>query len=165
MKLLVLSDSHSVQDAMRRFLDEVRPDVAAHLGDHYADAQALACAYPDLPFYCVAGNCDRYRVREDVPLLLTPTLGGVPIYMAHGHMHHVKYDPAGFAAAAQCSGAGLALFGHTHVPFCTQLSDGMWLLNPGSCSGARPTAGLVTIENGAVTDCRILYAVNREENL
>lgn len=164
MKILVLSDSHSVLGFMRECVDALKPDAVLHLGDCYADAQALAREYPALSLYCVAGNCDRYRVREDeVPETLTLRLGDVPIFLSHGHRQQVKYDPCILAQEAQCCGAKLALFGHTHSPLCVQTAQGMWLLNPGTCGGARPTAGLVTLENGTVTACRILDRTALEE--
>lgn len=157
MKILVLSDSHSVIGFMRECVDTLKPDAVLHLGDCYADAQALAREYPTLAFYCVAGNCDRYRVcADDVPETLALRLGGVPIFLSHGHRQQVKYDTCIFAQEAQRCGAKLALFGHTHSPLCIPTEQGMWLMNPGTCGGSRPTAGLVTIENGAVADCRIL---------
>ena len=47
-------------------------------------------------------------------------------------------------------GADAALFGHTHVSYCKRQPDGLWLFNPGSCSAASGSYGIIQIENGAI---------------
>ena len=61
MKLLVFSDSHSSCGLMRRFVEKIKPNMIAHLGDYYDDGQVLSESYFHIPFYQVAGNCDAYR--------------------------------------------------------------------------------------------------------
>ena len=53
-------------------------------------------------------------------------------------------------------GAQAALYGHTHRADCHQEEDGLWVLNPGSCGSYGGSVGLITIENGQVTQCTIL---------
>ena len=48
MKILVLSDSHSVLGLMRRFIEKVKPDAVIHLGDHYEDGTAVIRSIPIL---------------------------------------------------------------------------------------------------------------------
>ena len=58
MKLLVLSDSHRETEHMLLAIRKERPDAVVHLGDHAADADAIAQECPYLPLYRVRGNCD-----------------------------------------------------------------------------------------------------------
>ena len=156
MKILVLSDSHSGLRFMNHCIDRVEPDVLIHLGDYYEDGETLAEEYPDLPLYQVAGNCDRYRCPPDAREIMVPWIGGVRFYMTHGHKHYVKQSIHRLLKDARDWDAKVVLYGHTHVPNCYQDIDGLWILNPGSCGYYGGSAGLVEIENGVVTNCRLL---------
>ena len=156
MKILVLSDSHAALRFMYYCIDSVMPDVIIHLGDFYQDAEALAEDYPDIRLYQVPGNCDRYRCPPDAPEIMRPTIGGVKIYMTHGHKHHVKMDIGWLLSDAREVGAKVVLYGHTHVPNCYQDVDGLWILNPGSCGYFGGSAGLIEIEDDKIIDCRLL---------
>ena len=156
MKILVLSDSHSALRFMHHCIDCVEPDVLIHLGDYYEDGETLAEEYPDIPLLQVAGNCDKYRCPPDARETMISRIGGVRFYMTHGHLHHVKTDTWGLLKAARDWEAKVVLYGHTHVPNCYQDTDGLWILNPGSCGYFGGSAGLVEIENGRVIHCSIL---------
>ena len=156
MKILVLSDSHSGLRFMYRCVDAVEPDVILHLGDYYQDAEALAEDYPEIRLYQVPGNCDRYRCPPDALEILTPVIGGVRLYMTHGHRHHVKMDTGRLLGAARDAGAQAALYGHTHVPNCYQDTDGLWVLNPGSCGYFGGSAGVIEIQDGKIRSCYLL---------
>ena len=156
MKILVLSDSHGGWALMNRSVEALKPDVLIHLGDYWDDAQALTAAWPSLPMYCVPGNCDAYRGGVGKPKILTPTIGGVPFYLTHGHLHHVKTGRRDLLLAAREAGVQAVLYGHTHIPMCGREPDGLWVLNPGTCAGPGGTVGLIRLENGRVEDMRIL---------
>ena len=117
MKILVLSDSHSTLSFMRRCIDTVKPDVLIHLGDHYDDGEAMAEEYPRILLYQVPGNCDRYRCRPGIPEIMIPRIGGVDVYMTHGHKHSVKSYLGSLLRDARKANAGLVLYGHTHILF------------------------------------------------
>ncbi len=156
MKILVLSDSHSALSFMRRCMDAVKPDAVIHLGDHYDDGETLREEYPGIPFYQVPGNCDRYRCRPDLPEILIPRIGGVDFYMTHGHRHSVKAYLGSLLRDARACQVSAALYGHTHVADCHREEDGLWVLNPGSCGYYGGTAGLITVSDSRICDCRIL---------
>ncbi len=149
MKILVVSDSHGDLAALQAAVNQVQPDCVLHLGDHWRDAQALRAFLGDRPLYAVPGNCD-YGVHAQDQLLLA--LEGVRIYMEHGHQHGVKRSPLRAILAAQEADAQLLLFGHTHRALCVS-HEGLWVLNPGACSGARPTCGVIELSGGIC--CRI----------
>lgn len=156
MKLLVLSDSHSTLSFMRRCIESVKPDVMIHLGDHFDDGAAMQEEYPQIRLYQVPGNCDRHRCPANQPEILIPRIGGVDLYITHGHRHSVKSYQGALLQDARASGAAAALYGHTHVPHCHREEDGLWVLNPGSCGYFGGSAGLLEIEDGRITSCRLL---------
>lgn len=156
MKVLVLSDSHSTLSFMRRCIDKVKPDLMIHLGDHYDDGVAMKEEYPHIPLYQVPGNCDRYRCDPNTVEILIPRIAGVTVYMTHGHRHKVKLYLGALLQDARASKADLVLYGHTHVPDCHQEEDGLWVLNPGSCGYYGGSAGLLEIEDGRISLCRLL---------
>lgn len=145
MRILVLSDSHgrsgTVFDAI-----SAQPTARAciFLGDGERDLDDIACCFPNLDIYAVAGNCD---MASQNPALRLIELGGKHILVTHGHNQFVKYGLQNLIDTAKSNGANIALFGHTHEPM-TKYVDGLYLLNPGSVGGVhthRSTYGIVDI--------------------
>lgn len=156
VNILVFSDSHSGMSFMRYCMDTLRPDHVIHLGDHYEDGEALSREYPQARFHQVMGNCDAYRWDLSAPKVMHYDIGGVRFYMTHGHLHGVKSDDSSLISAARKTGAAIALYGHTHIPRCDRLTDGLWVMNPGSCRSYGGSVGLVCLEDKKVSSCRIL---------
>ena len=162
MKILVLSDSHSGLSFMRLCIQVVKPDAVIHLGDYYDDGQTMAEENPQLPFYLVPGNCDRYRCPPGVPEGRQEKVCGVKLYMTHGHLHNVKLGTQRLLNSARSCHVQAVLYGHTHRPDCRQEEDGLWVLNPGSCGYLGGTAGLIVTENDRIRTCRILSQAKLE---
>ena len=162
MKIFVLSDSHSGLSFMRFCIETAKPDVVIHLGDYYDDGETMQEEYPGLRFYRVPGNCDRYRASSIIPETLVEDVGGVRLYMTHGHLHQVKSGVGALVRAARQRSAAAALFGHTHCALCEQLDDGMWLLNPGSCGYYGGSAGIILIQDGKIRSCRVIRQADLE---
>lgn len=162
MKILVLSDSHYGQNFMRRCMDILKPDQVIHLGDHYEDAENLQRDYSHIRFHMVPGNCDRKNLFASVPSIMCYDIGSVRMYMTHGHLHGVKSDIFRLLADAWEAEAQVALFGHTHEALCFQTEDGMYVLNPGSCRSSDGSVGLIELEAGKVTACRVLRQADLE---
>ena len=156
MKILILSDSHSTMSFMRRCVDAVKPDAIVHLGDHFDDGEALREEYSHIPFYQVPGNCDRYRCPPGQPEILIARIGGVIVYMTHGHKHSVKAYLGALLRDARASGAAAVLYGHTHVADCHREEDGLWVLNPGSCGYFGGSAGVMDVDSGRIRSCRLI---------
>lgn len=161
MKILVLSDSHASLYFMRECISVIRPDAVVHLGDHYDDGTAMAEENPTIRFYQVPGNCDRFRCLPWQAEIISCSIGGIKVYMTHGHKHGVKSGIGRLLADARASGVQLVLYGHTHCPECTQEEDGLWILNPGTCGSSGGSVGLVEISGNEISSCRIL----RQEDL
>ncbi len=156
MKLLILSDSHRELEYMRDAVRRERPDAVIHLGDLVPDADRLAEEFLGLPVLSVRGNCDFSQPARAEELLRT--FEGVKIFGVHGHRYHVKQTLLHAELAARQREADVLLFGHTHCPYC-ECYNGLWMLNPGACSGRAPSYGVVQIENGKI-NCRVtdMYA-------
>ena len=156
MRILVMSDSHSALHFMRSAVAAVKPDAVIHLGDYFDDGEVIAEENAHLTVHQVPGNCDQYRCPINTPRQLCYPIGGVRFFMTHGHNHFVKQGIGALLADSRRNGAQAVLFGHTHRAVCQQEPDGLWVLNPGSCGSCGGSAGLIMIENGEITDCRIL---------
>ena len=84
------------------------------------------------------------------------------IVSQHGHCHYVNARKDMLKSTAKQKGARIALFGHTHVPFCEEM-DGILVANPGSLSLPRqadhcPTYMILYLqEDGQITveQCKV----------
>ena len=153
VKAAVFSDSHGLTALMRECVRRVRPDVIIHLGDYSRDADELRAEFPEIPLYCVRGNCDIGGRAPDTDIV---PLGPVKAFITHGHLFNVKYgrlDSLVYAAMEQ--GAKIAMFGHTHEAYYGE-AGGVQLLNPGTAGKGRTlTWAVVTVfDNGAIA-CEI----------
>ncbi len=159
-KLLIFSDSHGSALNMREALQKnlADSDYILHLGDGAAEFRALAKEFPGKPFLAVAGNCDAPGMR-DLPAVRTLEADGKKVLLCHGHTFWVKSGPDNLVRAARACGADVALYGHTHTPFCGYYSpqaEGekpLWLFCPGSITlpaYGYPTFGIVTLGDSGV---------------
>ena len=148
----VFSDSHGDHRALDELLAQMgHIDAACFLGDIARDAAHLEERLAQMPhrppLYAVRGNNDFACALPDERLA---ELGGVRIYMTHGHR---ITSPMALAYRAQECGAAVALFGHTHAPLC-EYAQGVLLLNPGSagngCRGGRARASVLEIDGSAL---------------
>ncbi len=156
MKILVFSDSHTQLTFMRKCIQAVKPDAIVHLGDHYEDGQIIALENPYIPFHQVPGNCDRYRCPVSAQQMLCYSVCGIKLFMTHGHCYHVKQTTYSLLAEARKLCADAVLYGHTHIIDCHRESDGMWVLNPGSCGSENATAGVIQADDGKISACQII---------
>ena len=152
MRVGVFSDSHGDHEALDELLERMGAlDAVCFLGDVARDAEHLRerlAAMPNQPvLYAVRGNNDYYSTCT-LPWELLIELGGVCIYMTHGHR---LVNLMSLAYKAQECGAQVALFGHTHQALCETV-QGVLLLNPGSagnyCRGGRARASVLEISKG-----------------
>jgi len=149
MRIGVFSDSHGDHEALDALLEKMGYlDAACFLGDVARDAAYLGDRLLYMPnhptLYAVRGNNDYYGFCT-LPWERLIELGGVRIHMEHGHRVSGVMT---LMYRAQAEGARVAMFGHTHSPFCEE-SGGVLLLNPGSagnnCRGGRARASVLEI--------------------
>ena len=144
MILAVFSDTHGNTAGMLSAVRRMRPDVLVHLGDNLRDSAELAREFPELPLHAVPGNCDFARREPDTDTFMA---GLVTVFATHGHRYSVKYGLDSLLNAAHFSGAGLVLYGHTHIARIDYYG-GMTVVNPGT-SGLGPQLSFALIEIGA----------------
>ena len=153
-KLIVASDSHGSSMALQRVLDKEQDARALFfLGDGLRDLEPACAPFPGLWVYAVAGNCDLGALE---PAEAVTSFDGVNLLYTHGHLYGVKSGEERLWYAARSRGVQLALFGHTHIPFCEE-SEGVTLFNPGSVG--RPwrgeaTYGVILLDQGKIVECR-----------
>ncbi len=161
MKILIFSDSHNGLGFMRECLLMLKPDKMIHLGDYYDDGQDISHEFPGIPMFQVTGNCDQFRFCLNGASTLLETLGGVRLYMTHGHRQDVKNGTQRLIQEAREAGAQAVLYGHTHRAECRQEGE-LWILNPGSCNSRFGSVGWMEIHNGRIRECRILTGKDME---
>jgi len=143
MRILVLSDSHGKVEQMERCVEMAEPDCIFHLGDCWADAQALHRSFPSVPMEQVPGNCDWGNTEPAERLL---EYGGRRILMMHGHTRRVKNGTMSAVCAARECGADILLFGHTHQSL-VDFDGSLYVMNPGSVGAyTAPTYGVITLD-------------------
>jgi predicted phosphodiesterase len=88
----------------------------------------------------------RFSIPET--LVLPAEQFGRGIFLAHGNHHGIEAGHERLAEAAKAAGAGIAIFGHTHVPCLEYVNAGpagftekILLLNPGSIGRPRSRIG------------------------
>ena len=134
MRIVVISDSHGNGSVVDRIIrSQKNAEAIIFLGDVVTDIEDFVYEYTDKRFYIVSGNCDRfseYRTTE------VAKIGGVNIFITHGHTLGVKGGIGILATAARQQNCKIALYGHTHIPNI-KYDDGLYIVNPGSCSRSR----------------------------
>lgn len=154
MRAVVIADTH-VPKRARDLPAEVwsaidAADVVLHAGD-WVDAALVAEVARRSRLVGVHGNNDGPDVRALLPEVARVTLDGVDVVVVH------ETGPATGRERrmdAAYGGAGLVVFGHSHIPWDTTTPGGLRLLNPGSPTDRRRqpfrTWVEATFANGAV---------------
>lgn len=149
MLIAVVGDTHGHIKEIQAALEGLKLDGMLFTGDFLSDGRRLGKRL-SLPFYGVAGNCD--RGSEDIQERLLD-VEGHRIFIVHGHQYGVKHGLLKLCYRAAELEAEAVLFGHTHMPMAEEI-DGIWLVNPGSPSnprgGSLPSYALLEIEEGAI---------------
>ena len=150
IRALILSDIHGETTTLRWLLEEIWKQVGPIdayicLGDGVRDFDNVEAFIRNrdehATMYAVRGNCDITAAHPD---RLVIHLGGLTIYLTHGHIHRVKSGLDYLLSAAREAGADIALYGHTHranVEYTTP-----WMINPGAAEN--DCCALLEIENG-----------------
>ena len=143
MRALIMSDSHGMGIDLKWTLLQAWKqagdgpiDWYIHCGDGCGDLDAVKDAIvardPRACFCAVRGNCD---FDTDVPAAAAIVIGGVRVFVTHGHLYHVKSGLMQLGYAAEERGCDIVLYGHTHVP---DIEMGRALMiNPGSAMDNR----------------------------
>ncbi len=104
------------------------------------------------------GNNDGRALRARLPEIARVTLDGLRLAVVH-ETGDAKGREARCDADPRFSGAGLLVFGHSHIPWDTTTPAGLRLLNPGSPTDRRRqpvcTYLTATVSHGALTDVEL----------
>ncbi len=131
MRIAVISDTHGKINRCIYAIEKLpHIDAIIHLGDVYDDAEDLSDYFTQTPVYAVGGNCG-LSFRAETDRLIE--LGGLRIFLTHGHMYSVKQSLTALAKKVKEVGADIGMFGHTHLCFDSYV-DNVRLINPGSAS-------------------------------
>ncbi|MCL6479004.1 MAG: metallophosphoesterase [Peptococcaceae bacterium] len=152
----MLSDTHGMLGPAFKAVEAMGPiDLLIHAGDHYRDAAEIAAAV-NVPVHAVVGNCDSRTEGPEEKIL---HLDGVTVFITHGHRYNVKISIYGLYNRALELGAGVVVYGHTHVAGYGVASVSgcagkeLLIINPGSVSrprdGSRCSYGILEITEGS----------------
>ena len=146
-RIIVFSDTHKNIEPCIKLIENIKDiDMIIHAGDHWSDARELEGIFPDIPVKYVKGNCD-FALAPLEELIETE---GKKIFVTHGHLYNAKSSLYHLFCAGKEEKADIVVFGHTHMPLTTY-EDGVYFLNPGSCSGYKPSYGFIDIlDNGDI---------------
>ena len=135
MKVLVFSDSHGRKELVDRMLSK-EPDCkeVIFLGDGLKEVDWVEPFYPEKHFTRVRGNNDWYSGESGEAYKY---FDGVTVFACHGDYLGVRTSLSLVYKKAASVGAGLALYGHTHVAkTSTDSASGVTAVNPGAmCDG------------------------------
>lgn len=147
MKILVFSDSHGMSNSMKKAAKlHTDTDAVIHLGDGASDAEQLKKQYPNVTFYQAKGNMDAFSSNKNtvmLPQCSTFEADGFKFFICHGHTLGVKSGLEPLIATACHNGADIAMYGHTHDPYCRYIPPEelpvkrekcLYIFNPGSIS-------------------------------
>lgn len=150
-KILVVSDSHGNNVNLRKAIGVFgsrgeQLSMLIHLGDIQDSLESIQ-RFVDCPVVAVGGNCD---FSPDLPGTKLVSIGKEKALLTHGHRYGCKMGTKTMEELAKANGAGLVLFGHTHMPMLEDSKE-VKVMNPGSISfprqmGFRPTYLVITVE-------------------
>ena len=134
MRIGIVSDSHGdvrVFNDMLAVPGAAEAELWLHAGDFAPDADDLELL-SGRRVVRVLGNCDLFvdGVYDETVV----EVAGHRIFLTHGHLFNVRFDTEMLAEAAHTAGAGIAVYGHTHIALVEH--GDVTVLNPGSI--ARP---------------------------
>jgi len=113
-----------------------------HAGD-VGDLSVLDALSAIAPVVAVTGNDETPHVKETLPLQQVVAVGGRRILLLHSHYPDPAEERATrqedrwgpkldrLAGLAQAAGAGIVIYGHTHIPMRAE-HRGVTLFNPGA---------------------------------
>lgn len=150
MKILIVSDTHRRDENLREVIEKTAPvDMLIHLGDAEGSERYIEeWVNEGCRLEMVLGNNDFFSSLDREKEV---KIGKYKALITHGHYYGVSMGAEGLAEEAKTRGCDIAMFGHTHRPFLTEIG-GVTVLNPGSLSyprqeGRRPSFMIMEIDD------------------
>ena len=142
MRILVVSDTHGdLRTLMKAVNAQPSAEIIVHCGDGDEQVQYLKDTIKDKMIVGVRGNCDWCSSLPSKEIL---SVCGKRIFITHGHLYNAKVGMYNIMCSAREEKADILLFGHTHNAM-TYYEDGLYVMNPGSCSGYMASYGYIDI--------------------
>lgn len=159
MKILIFSDSHGRDTAMKKIISENEHniDLCIHLGDGTREFLFLSEKYPHIPFVYVHGNGeDAFASGPNAQTILD--LEGKRVLLTHGHRYGVKGGTETLIYKGMEEECDVILYGHTHLKdnryIPSQDAKPLYIFNPGSIShpmlGDSASCGLMEITSSGI---------------
>lgn len=148
MKILLVSDTHGKEGALKEALKIEKPDFLCHMGDVEGSEDYIR-EIAHCPIAMVAGNNDFFSdLNEEVMF----ELQGFKIWMTHGHYYYIGLGTERLKEEGRAKGADIVLYGHTHRP-CLEIYHDIILANPGSLvyprqENRKPSYMVLSLEKG-----------------
>ena len=155
MKVLVLSDSHSLTRNMIAALEKEEDcSLVFFLGDGLSDLEKCKALFPEKSFIAVKGNCDRDYSYDDIAYKY---IEKNTVVACHGHRFSVKITLSELLKHTEGVMANIAFYGHTHIPdFHYERAYNVFVLNPGSLADGRYAVAEITAK-GIDAELKGLY--------
>ena len=142
MKILIVSDSHRMDDNLKRIIDREKPfDMFIHLGDiEESETKISYMLDPDCAVFMVQGNNDFF---SQLPREKEVQIKNHRAFLVHGHQYGVSMGIEILKDEAIARNCDFAMYGHTHRPYVKTI-DGVTILNPGSLGYPRQAGHMPT---------------------
>lgn len=147
MKILIISDTHRLDDNFLRLIGRVKPiDMLVHCGD-CEGKELFYMEKAGCPVEIVAGNNDFFC---GLPKEREFQIGKYRVWLTHGHNYYVSMGSTVLKEEAVAREADIVMFGHTHKPMI-DIGREVTAINPGSLSyprqeGRRPSYILMELD-------------------
>ena len=150
MKILIVSDTHRLDDNLKRVIEKTAPlDMLIHLGDAEGSEHKIETWVNEgCRLEMVLGNNDFFSNLDREKEI---EIGTYKALLTHGHYYNVSLGVVRLENEARDRGVDIAMYGHTHKPFFER-KDGVIILNPGSLSyprqdGRKPSYMIMEIDD------------------
>ena len=142
MKVLIVSDTHRMDDILKKVIEREKPfDMFIHLGDvESSETKISYMLEPDCSCFIVQGNNDFF---SQLPKEKEVNIKNHKALLVHGHQYGVSMGVEILKDEAISRGCDFAMYGHTHRPYVKTI-DGVTILNPGSLGYPRQAGNMPT---------------------
>lgn len=147
MKVLIVSDTHRIDDNYHKVIEKESPiDLLIHCGDTEG-SEELISKLANCKAEIVMGNNDFFTL---LPKEKEFMIGKNKVFMTHGHNYYVSMGNKRIKEEALSRGANVVIYGHTHKPIIER-EDDIIIINPGSLTyprqdGKRPSYVVMEIQ-------------------
>ena len=146
MKILILSDSHLINDWTKL---KSKYDIVIHAGDHQMSKEWILYNTD----YHVDGNNDWGDKNKNIF-----EIEGIKFCLIHGDEHHIKNKnnwSDSLLELAKKENVNVLIYGHTHIPSIKEV-DNIIFINPGSISKPRFPSNNITYCEMNISDKKII---------